>query len=155
MSELPIRTYERLPAALHPWDPRTGDVAREIGRLVASARPGTNVEHIGSSAVPGLPGKNVVDLGIEADPDEIQPLVEGLLSLGFQRQSGLAPFPPTRPLMLGVVDHDGQPFRVHCHVMPPARGELAEQRAFRDALRADGSLRDAYAAAKARIVGGA
>ena len=73
MSDLPIRPYERLPAAYHPWDPRTVDVARELARLIASARPGTVVEHIGSSAVPGLAGKNVVDLGIEAEPDEIPP----------------------------------------------------------------------------------
>jgi 5-(carboxyamino)imidazole ribonucleotide synthase len=152
MSELPIRPYERAPAAFHPWDPRTQDVAREVARLVASARPGTVVEHIGSSAVPGLPGKNYVDLGVEADPDEIPILVDSLLSLGFQRQGGLAPFPPTRPLLLGVVEHDGTPYRLHLHVMPPARLELAEQCAFRDALRADDALRDAYAAAKRRIV---
>jgi 5-(carboxyamino)imidazole ribonucleotide synthase len=152
MSDLPIRPYERLPAAFHPWDPRTQEVARDVARLIASARPGAVAEHVGSSAVPGLPGKNVVDLGIEADPDEIPPLVDALVSLGFQRQAGLAPFAPTRPLLLGTVIHDGEPFRVHCHVMPPARGELAEQRAFRDALRADGSLRDAYAANKRAIV---
>ena len=152
MSGLPIRPYERLPAAFHQWDPRTMDVAREVARLIASARPGTVVEHIGSSAVAGLPGKNVVDLGIEALPDEIPALVETLRSLGFGPQGGLAPFPPTRPLLLGTVIHDGEPFRVHCHVMPPARRELAELVAFRDALRADSALRDAYAEAKRRIV---
>jgi 5-(carboxyamino)imidazole ribonucleotide synthase len=152
MSELPIRPYERAPAAFHAWDPRTQEVAREVARLVASARPGTVVEHIGSSAVPGLPGKNYVDLGIEAEPDEIPILVEALLSLGFQRQSGMAPFPPTRPLLLGAVEDDGTRYRIHLHVMPPARHELAEQCAFRDALRADDALRGAYAAAKRRIV---
>ncbi len=152
MSDLPIRPYERLPAAFHPWDPRTLDVARELARLIASARPGTVAEHVGSTAVPGLPGKNIVDLGIEAAPDEIPPLVEALRSLGFQAQGGLVPFPPTRPLLLGAVLHDGDTFRIHCHVMPPARRELAEQLAFRDALRADVALRGAYAEAKRRIV---
>ena len=127
MSDLPIRPYERLPSAYHPWDPRTVEVARELARLIASARPGTVVEHVGSSAVPGLAGKNVVDLGIEAEPDEIPLLVEALLSLGFGRQGGLAPFPPTRPMLTGLVIHDGTSFRIHCHVMPPARGELREQ----------------------------
>ncbi len=152
MSELPIHPYERQPAAFHPWDPRTVEVASEIGRLVASACPGVVAEHVGSSAVPGLPGKNVVDLGIEADPYEIPGITDALRSLGFQDQGGLAPFPPTRPLLLGVVDHSGAPFRVHLHVMPPARHELAELRGFRDALRADAALRDAYAADKRRIV---
>ena len=152
MSDLSIRPYERLPSTYHPWDPRTVEVARELARLIASARPGTVVEHIGSSAVPGLAGKNVVDLGIEAEPDEIPLVVEALLSLGFGRQGGLAPFPPTRPMLTGLVNHDGAALRIHCHVMPPARGELREQVEFRDALRADPALRDAYAAAKERIV---
>ncbi len=152
MSDLPIRSYERLPAAFHPWDPRTADVARDVGRLVASARPGTTVEHIGSSAVPGLPGKNIVDLGIEADPDDIPEITDTMLSLGFQPQGGLAPFPPTRPMLVGAVPRDGELFRVHLHIIPPARRELAELRAFRDALRADDRLRDAYAADKQRIV---
>ncbi len=152
MSDLPIRPYTRLPAAFHPWDPRTVEIAAAVSRLIASACPGVDVDHVGSSAVPGLPGKNVVDLGIEADPAEIPGLTDALLSLGFQRQAGLAPFPPTRPLLLGVVDHDGTPFRVHLHVMPPARHELAELRGFRDALRTDAALRDAYAAVKQRIV---
>ena len=126
--------------------------AAGLARLIASARPGTHVEHIGSSAVPGLPGKNVVDLGIEADPDEIPPLTDALRSLGFGPQGGLAPFPPARPMLTGNVVHDGTSFRVHCHVIPPARGELRELVAFRDALRADPALRDAYAAEKRRIV---
>ena len=152
MSQLPVQPYERAPSAFHPWDPRTADVARELARLIASARPGTVVEHIGSSAVPGLPGKNVVDLGIEADPDEIPALSDALRSLGFGPQGGLAPFPPARPMLTGNVVHDGTSFRVHCHVIPPARGELRELIAFRDALRADPSLRDGYAEAKRRIV---
>ena len=152
MSELPIRPYERAPSAFHPWDPRTADVARELARLIDSARPGTRVEHVGSSSVPGLPGKNVVDLGIEADPDEIPPLTDALRSLGFGPQVGLAPFPPTRPMLMGNVGHDGTSFRVHCHVMPPARHELRELIGFRDALRADPALLQAYADQKRRIV---
>ncbi len=152
MSELPIRPYERQPAAFHPWDPKTIDVARDVTRLVESARPGTDAQHVGSSSVPGMPGKNVVDLGVEASPDDIPDVVDALLSLGFQRQGGLAPFPPTRPLALGNVDHDGTSYRVHFHVMPPARHELAELLAFRDALRTDPTLRDGYAASKQAFV---
>src|SRR3954454_14711987 len=152
MSDLPIRPYERVPSAFHPWDPRTVDVARELARLIDSARPGTRVEHVGSSGVPGLPGKNVVDLGIEADPDEIPALADALRSLGFGAQGGLAPFPPARPMLVGNVVHEGTSFRVHCHVIPPARDELRELVQLRHALRADADLRDAYAEAKRRIV---
>ena len=130
MSDLPIRPYEAELAAYRPWDPRTGDVARELARLIASARPGTHVEHVGSSAVPGLGGKNVVDLAIEAEPDEIPLLAEALLSLGFGRQGGLSPFPPTRPMLVGNVLHGGTSFRIHLHVMPPARGCLLSVSAY-------------------------
>ncbi|MEO5965785.1 MAG: 5-(carboxyamino)imidazole ribonucleotide synthase [Candidatus Limnocylindrales bacterium] len=152
MSDLPIRPYERLPAAFHAWDPATQDVAREVSRLLASACPGVVVEHIGSSAVPGLPGKNIVDLGIEVKPDDIPAVSDALVGLGFGRQGGIAPFPPTRPMLTGAVVHEGATYRIHLHVMPPARGELRELVTFRDALRADSALRDAYAEAKARIV---
>lgn len=152
MSDLPIRPYERRPAAFHPWDPGAVDVARGVARLLDSARPGTVVEHVGSSAVPNLPGKNIVDLAIEADPDDIPAVSEAALSLGFGRQGGIAPFPPTRPMFTGTVDHDGTPYRVHLHVMPPARGELAELVAFRDALRTDADLCRRYADAKRQIV---
>ncbi len=152
MSDLPIQPYVRRPAAFHPWDPRTEIVAREVARLVASAWSGAVVEHVGSSAVSGLPGKNIVDLALEAAPDDIPPLTDALLSLGFGRQQGLAVFPPTRPMLTGQVTHDGAEFRIHLHVMPPARGELRELIAFRDALRADPDLCGAYAAAKEQIV---
>jgi 5-(carboxyamino)imidazole ribonucleotide synthase len=152
MSDLPIRPYERLPAAFHAWDPAAPEVARRVVRLVASAVPGTVVEHVGSSAVPGLPGKNIIDLAIEAEPDDIPAITDALLSLGFGRQDGIAPFPPTRPMLTGMVEHEGHPYRVHLHVIPPARGELAELIAFREALRAGPALCHAYAEAKRRIV---
>ncbi|MCJ7712056.1 MAG: 5-(carboxyamino)imidazole ribonucleotide synthase, partial [Chloroflexi bacterium] len=96
-----------------------------------------------------------VDLGIEASPDEIPLLVEALFSLGFGRQPGMAPFPPTRPMLVGTVVHGGSSYRVHCHVIPSARGELRELVAFRDALRADDALCADYTAAKERIVAAA
>src|SRR4051794_9018082 len=112
MSELPIRPYERVPSAFHPWDPRTTDVARELARLVDSARRGTVAHHVGSSAVPGLAGKNVVDLGIEAEPDEIPAVTDALRSLGFGPQGGLAPFPPARPRLTGHCAHYPTPIRL-------------------------------------------
>jgi len=152
MSDLPIRPYVREAASFNAWDPGTQAVAGHVARLVESACSVAMVEHIGSTAVPGLRGKNIVDLAIEAVPDDIPALSDALGSLGFGRQEGIAPFPPTRPMFTGTVTEAGVQYRVHLHVVPPARGELAELRAFRDALRADESLRDAYAAEKRRLV---
>ncbi len=133
---------------MSPWDPRCIDVARELARLIGGVLPGVAAHHVGSSSVPGLDGSNTVDLAIEALPDDIPLIAEAMLSLGFVRQTGVAPFPPTRPLLLGTVLHSGTPYPIHLHVMPPARDELRELAGFRDALRADGALRDAYADAK-------
>jgi 5-(carboxyamino)imidazole ribonucleotide synthase len=152
MSDLPIQPYERRPAAFRAWDPRAQDVARRVAALVASAWPGAVAEHVGSSAVPGMPGKGIVDIAIGADPDAIPGLTAALMGLGFGRQGGQVPFPPTRPMLTGAVEAGGETYRIHVHVIPPARGELAEQVGFRDALRADARLRDGYTAAKQRAI---
>jgi GrpB-like predicted nucleotidyltransferase (UPF0157 family) len=152
MSDLPIRTYQQRPPTFEPWDPRAADVASELARLIGSAWPGAVAHHLGSTAVPGMPGRNIVDLALAADPDDVPAVVDALRSLGFEAQSGIAAFPPTRPMLQGTVVHGDAPFRVHVHVIPPARDELRELLAFRDALRSDAALRDAYADAKLRLV---
>jgi GrpB-like predicted nucleotidyltransferase (UPF0157 family) len=136
----------------HPHDPRLFDVAAFLASLIEDARPGTVVEHVGSSAVPGLAGKNTLDLMIEAQPSQIPEITETLLSLGFQRQSGRDPFPPTRPMLEGAIRYEGEIFDLHCHVIPAGSWEAGELRAFRDRLRTDPALRKAYVAAKRRIV---
>jgi 5-(carboxyamino)imidazole ribonucleotide synthase len=145
-----------MPAEVEPWDPAAPAVAARIAALINERRPDLVVDHTGSSAVPGLPGKNVIDLGIEAPIDEIPVVTELLVDLGFGRQSSRYAFPPTRPLLLGCLDHEGRRYRIHCHVKPAhhrAWGrDHARDLAFRDALRADPALRDAYAERKRAVV---
>jgi 5-(carboxyamino)imidazole ribonucleotide synthase len=154
----PIGPYRGIPASVEPWDPRTVEVAARVSALVRARRPGTIVEHIGSSAVPGLPGKNVVDLAFDVAAGDVGEVAALLLDLGFRRQAGPRAFPPTRPLLLGSLEHEGATLRIHAHVMP--RGHRLWGRdfdhhvGFRDALRADRELREEYAALKADIVGG-
>lgn len=154
----PIGPYPRLAAAVHEWDPRCVEVADRVAALVEERRPGTRVEHIGSSAVPGLPGKNIVDLGIDVRPDEVPAVTKVLLDLGFQRQSGRYAFPPTRPLLLGSLEHDGATFRVHAHVTPRGHRlwgrDFDHHTGFRDVLRGDPALRDEYAALKRSVIAG-
>ncbi|HYM84101.1 MAG TPA: 5-(carboxyamino)imidazole ribonucleotide synthase [Candidatus Dormibacteraeota bacterium] len=158
MESRPIGRYRSAPATVEAWDPRTVEVARRVARLVNERRPGTIVEHIGSSAVPGLAGKNVVDLALDLGPEEVDEVAAVLVDLGFERQSGPRAFPPTRPLLLGALEHEGREFRIHAHVMP--RGHRLWGRdfdrhiGFRDALRANERLRDEYAALKHGIVTG-
>jgi 5-(carboxyamino)imidazole ribonucleotide synthase len=154
----PIVAYPTRPAGVYEWDPRVVEVHKRLAALINERRPDLMVEHIGSSAVPGLPGKNVVDLGIEADPDDVPAVAALLEELDFQRTVGTRAFPPTRPLLIGAIEHDGELFRIHAHVHPRGNRafglEHARDLAFRDALRGDPALREEYAARKRAIVEG-
>jgi GrpB-like predicted nucleotidyltransferase (UPF0157 family) len=152
-SPAPIGPYERRAAAVRPWDPRLPEVAARVIAIIATARPDLVVEHIGSTAVPGLPGKGIVDLGTEADPAEIPAITEAMYAVGFGPQPGPDPWPPTRPMHVGSIQHDGEEYRIHFHVHQRGTGDLAKDIRFRDALRADPALRDGYARTKAGIVG--
>jgi 5-(carboxyamino)imidazole ribonucleotide synthase len=156
VSQLPIGPYETLPAPYEDWDPRTVEVARRVAELVNERRPDVRVDHIGSSAVPGLPGKNVVDVAVEIDPAEVPQFARLLTELGFHTTTGARAFPPTRPLLVGSLEHDGRRFRIHFHVHPRGHRvfgrEHARDLAFRDALRADPQLRAEYASRKNAIV---
>jgi 5-(carboxyamino)imidazole ribonucleotide synthase len=148
VSDLPVGPYLQRPVEIRPWDARSPAVAARIAGAVRVRRPDLVVEHVGSSAVPGLPGKGVIDLAIAADASAIPSITADLLTLGFRPQPGPAAWPITRPMLMGSIEHEGEPFNIHLHLMPRERGELAEMTGFRDRLRADADLRAAYVAAK-------
>lgn len=148
-----ILPYERRVAHVSDWDPRTVQVAAAVGAAIRRRRPDLVVEHIGSTAVPGLPGKGIVDLSVEAEPIQIPGIVEALYGLGFQPQPGPDPWPPSRPMLVGAVEVDGDEFRIHLHVQPTG-GDMPRDLAFRDALRNDPELLRQYAELKTRITGG-
>jgi 5-(carboxyamino)imidazole ribonucleotide synthase len=151
VSEPSIGPYVRLPASVEPWDPRAPEVAATVRRLIHDRRPDLVVEHIGSTAVPGLPGKGIVDLAIATTPEDVPPVADLLRDLGFGPQPGPDPWPPSRPMLVGSLVRGGTTFRIHCHVLPN-RDELHRDLAFRDALLADPSLVERYAALKSGIV---
>jgi GrpB-like predicted nucleotidyltransferase (UPF0157 family) len=147
-----IEPYEPAPVEVREHDPRAAAVAARLVRLVRACRPGTPVEHVGSSAVPGLAGKGTIDLLVPAAEAEIPAIAEALVGIGFQRQTIGEAFPPTRPMLQGVFRHDGRAYRVHVHVVPASSPEVTALRGFRDALRADPELRREYATLKRDIV---
>jgi GrpB-like predicted nucleotidyltransferase (UPF0157 family) len=148
----PIEPYCRVPIVVHEADPRAPEAARRVIELIAARRPGAVAEHVGSSAVPGLAGKGTIDLLLPTPPDQIPAVTRDLLALGFQPQAISTAFPPTRPMLQGVIRHDDSSFRVHVHVVPESSPEVAAIRGFRDALLADPALREEYAALKRAIV---
>jgi GrpB-like predicted nucleotidyltransferase (UPF0157 family) len=149
----PIGCYTRAPVEVHEADPRTAEVAERLIALIAASWPGAAAEHVGSSAVPGLPGKGIIDLLLPTNPAVIARVTQALFELGFQRQVPEA-FPPTRPMLWGVLRHGSTDYRVHVHLVPDSSPEVAAMRGFRDALRADPALRHRYAALKRAIVVG-
>ena len=149
----PILPYCRVPIVVHEANGAAPAVARQVAELIAARHPGAVAEHIGSSAVPGLAGKGTVDLLIPTPPEEIPALTDDLLAIGFQRQAVATAFPPTRPMLQGVIRHGDASFRVHVHVVPADSPEVAALRGFRDALLADPALRVEYEQLKRAIVG--
>jgi len=149
----PIGHYERRTAEVHDWDPRSAEVAQRIVDVVHERRPDLVVEHIGSTAVPGLPGKGIIDLSVEVEPAEIPGIVGALYELGFQDQPGPDPWPPTRPMLVGAIQHDGTEFRIHFHVQPNG-GDFARDIAFRNALRDEPELFKQYRDLKVGITHG-
>ena len=149
----PILPYCRVPIVVHEPNGAAPEVAREVAALIAAKRPGTVAEHVGSSAVPGLAGKGTVDLLLPTPAEDIPAVTEDLLALGFQRQAVATAFPPTRPMLQGIIRHGDTSFRVHVHVVPASSPEVAALRGFRDALLADPALRQEYEQLKRSIVG--
>jgi GrpB-like predicted nucleotidyltransferase (UPF0157 family) len=147
-----ILPYCRVPIVVRDANASAPEVARRVAALIAAKRPGAVAEHIGSSAVPGLAGKGTVDLLLPTPSEEIPAVTEDLLELGFQRQAVVTAFPPTRPMLQGIIRHGDTSFRVHLHVVPASSPEVAALRGFRDALLADPALREEYAELKRTIV---
>ena len=149
----PILPYCRVPIMVRESNAAAPAVARQVADLIAAKRPGAVAEHVGSSAVPGLAGKGTVDLLLPTPPEEIPAVTDDLLELGFQRQQVATAFPPTRPMLQGVIRHGDTSFRVHVHVVPASSPEVTALRGFRDALLADPALRKEYEQLKRAIVG--
>ena len=148
----PILPYCRVPIVVRDANAAAPAVARRVAELIAKQHPGAVVEHVGSSAVPGLAGKGTVDLLLPTPPEEIPAVTEDLLALGFQRQAVATAFPPTRPMLQGIIRHGDTSFRVHVHVVPADSPEVAALRGFRDALLTDPDLRREYEQLKRSIV---
>ena len=153
MPERPILAYEKLPAEVRPYDPRAVEVAERVARMVHERLPGVAVEHIGSTAIPGCGGKGYVDLMIPFSSEaQLHAIKDVLEALGFQRQASRDPFPESRPMRTGALEHEGTKFQLHVHVIPDDTGDVELHRVFRDRMRADPDLVAAYVVRKREIV---
>ncbi len=154
MTDQGITLYQKQPAVMQPWDARAPVAARHLIAMINAANPQVRVEHVGSTALAGCAGKGVIDL-LMMYPSGSQDLARAratLDALGFQRQSSRDPFPEERPMRVGGYAHEGGLFRIHAHVVAASALEEEDFLAFRDALRNDHALMEAYLAEKRAIL---
>lgn len=120
----------------------------EAGRIRAALGPlPLAVEHVGSTAVPGLLGKPVLDIAVAvASGAAADACVAPLEDLGYVYRGPYGEDPRRRYYVRDV--RGRRRAQVHLYVLP-ARA-WGERLAFRDALRADPALADAYATEKRR-----
>jgi GrpB-like predicted nucleotidyltransferase (UPF0157 family) len=138
---------------LRPWNPRAPEVAARVAASIADRLPDTPIEHVGSSSVPGCAGKGYLDLVIPyRDESHLGAINDALFALGLGRQRNRDPFPESRPMRIGSIDHEDETYLLHVHVVPESTHEMAELLEFRDRLRADPVLVAVYVAAKRAVL---
>ena len=129
------------------WAVRYEALANDIRRAVGKQLAG--LEHVGSTAVPGLVAKPIIDLAAAvASVAAADACVAPLTKRGWTYR-GLHGDDPSRRY---YVREEGERRVAHLHLwILPAAG-WTEQLYFRDRLRADAALRDAYAREKLRLI---
>ena len=149
---MPIGTYRLLAVEYLPHDSECRRVAARLAEVIHRADGHLQVEHIGSTAVPRCWGKGIIDLLVLYAPEGLDAAREVLDRIGFQRQGGEDPFPESRPMRVGSVEHFGRIYRIHAHVIEAGCAEARDLVRFRELLRHDGDLRRAYEAQKRAIL---
>jgi GrpB-like predicted nucleotidyltransferase (UPF0157 family) len=152
VAKSPISHYQIMAPAYVEYDPAFVNVAERVIALIDTAAPWVQAEHIGSTAVPDCAGKGIVDLAAFYAPGTLAQTRDALDALGFQRQRAGHIFPEERPMRVGAIEHSGEVFRLHVHVVEQDSPEAIDLRRFRDVLRVDHALSAAYQAKKRAIL---
>jgi GrpB-like predicted nucleotidyltransferase (UPF0157 family) len=147
-----ILPYRLMPAEFRAYDSQVVEIAHLLRNAIQNIEPELQVEHVGSTSVPGCGGKGIIDLATLYPEGFLERARAALDHLGFQKQTGRDPFPESRPMRVGCVEHNGCPFRIHCHVIALDSREHGELIWFREKLRHDPALRRNYEERKRAIL---
>jgi len=130
------------------WAERAAELRAQLGGLLDRWQIG-DIQHIGSTAVPGLAAKPILDLMAGCtNLDRAPEIAAVLVEYGWHHVPPELDEQPHRRFFVHVVDGHRH---AHLHLMRPGTERWQRQLAFRDRLRADPQLRDAYAALKRRL----
>lgn len=136
-----------MPIVLSPYDHQwPAEFAAEEARILKACHGlPIRLEHIGSTAVPGLDAKPVIDILAGCPPRANRAeYVAALRQIGYEHKGALGI--PGRNYF-----RRGSPRSHHVHMVSWSSAFWQRQIAFRDALRADASLRQEYAALKREL----
>jgi GrpB-like predicted nucleotidyltransferase (UPF0157 family) len=147
-----ILPYAILSPVYVEYDPAAPAVAARVIVLIEAAAPWVKAEHIGSTAIPGCAGKGIVDLVALYPRGRLEATRQAIDGLGFQHQRAGHEFPEDRPMRVGAIEHEGRIYRLHVHIVAAESAEAKALYRFRDVLRIDAKLRDAYQAKKRTIL---
>jgi len=117
--------------------------ASRISDALAPLAP--RLEHVGSTAVPGLPAKPVLDiLGGYTALEDLPDIIAGLRRAGYVHRGNQGI--PGREFF-----RRGEPRSYHLHLTMVGTDFWREHLDFREFLRSDASLRDAYGVLKRQL----
>ncbi|MEO6073589.1 MAG: GrpB family protein [Burkholderiales bacterium] len=136
---------------LVPYEPAWPAKFEIIGQQLAVIFPATNcaIEHIGSTAVPGLSAKPVVDIMLGApDLSYIEIRLVALAKIGFHY---VADFTAAMPERRYFVQPESYPRSAHLHAVVYDSIFWRDHLQFRDALRKDDGLAQAYVTLKLEL----
>jgi GrpB-like predicted nucleotidyltransferase (UPF0157 family) len=130
--------------AVVDYDPTWSDRFTALASRIRPVLEGIllRVEHIGSTAVPGLAAKPIIDLDVVVQRATVMEAIRRLGIIGYVHEGDLGI--AGREAFLSPA---GEP-KHHLYVLEEGSLELQRHLDFRDALRADSTLRDRYAALK-------
>jgi GrpB-like predicted nucleotidyltransferase (UPF0157 family)/ADP-ribose pyrophosphatase YjhB (NUDIX family) len=133
-----------------PWWREAFEVTRVL-LLAANSEHIVAVEHVGSTAVPGLPAKPIIDLAVAIRTlDEVELLSAALEPHGWIDRGFIN---DRRDDYLLVSESSDQVRTHHCHVVAAGSAAWHEYLTFRDRLRTNEDLREAYRRLKERLHG--
>jgi GrpB-like predicted nucleotidyltransferase (UPF0157 family) len=134
------------PIVIEPYSdewPRRFAEERDVLEQVLRPWLAGPIEHIGSTAVPGLAAKPVIDIMAAVESLEAsRPALERLASRGYLH----APY--RADVMHWLCKPSPEVRTHHLHLVPMGSRLWKDRIAFRDLLRSDRALADAYAALK-------